>query len=154
MLREDVATPSQLTDILLSVDIDPITHFDRYLPSFYASGLHIKEIRIPRTIYQIGGFAFYGCGELEKVSIELGVETIGEESFADCSNLKEITLPSSILYLQYGCFADCPNLKNVYYNGTMEQFSKVKLPIGGIVNKGSGFDCIQCIDGDFYLNPY
>ena len=151
MLLDDIAANNELTDILLAADLDPITHFDRYLPSYYASGLPIKEIKIPGSIFQIGGFAFYGCAELEKVDIELGVETIGEEAFADCHNLKEINLPSSITYLQFGCFSECPNLNNVYYNGTIEQFDKVSLPVIGLINKGSGFDCIQCIDGDFKI---
>lgn len=144
-------SPNELTDILLAADIDPITHFDRYLPSFYASGLSIKEIEIPRNIYQIGDFAFHGCAELEKVDIELGVEAIREGAFAYCYNLKEVNLPSSITYLQSGCFADCPNLKNVYYHGTMEQFSKVRLPVIGSIKKGSDFDCIQCVDGKYYF---
>lgn len=151
MLSDDIAGVNELTDILLSADIDPITYFDRYLPRFYATGLSIKEIEIPRNVYQIGDFAFYSCAELEKVDIELGVETIGEEAFADCYSLEEINLPSSITYLQAGCFADCPYLKNVYYHGTIEQFDKVRLPVIGLINKGSDFDCIQCIDGKYYI---
>ena len=151
MLSDDIGTKNELTDILLAADINPITYFDRYLPRFYASGLPIKEIEIPRNIYQICDFAFYGCAELEKVDIELGVETIGEEAFSDCYKLKEINLPSSIVYLQWGCFADCPNLKNIYYNGTIEQFSKVRLPFNGLINKGSGFNSIICTDGEFKI---
>ena len=151
MLSDDIAGANELTDLLLAADIDPITHFDRYLPRFYATGLHMKEIKIPRNIYQICDFAFYGCNELEKVDIELGVETIGEEAFADCYSLKEVNLPSSITYLQIGCFSECPSLKNVYYDGTIEQFSKVRLPLIGLINKGSDFDSIQCSDGDFKI---
>ena len=139
-----------MTDLLLAADIDPITHFNRHLPRFYASGLYVKEIKIPRNIYQICDFAFYGCSELEKVDIEMGVETIGEEAFADCYNLKEVNLPSSIIYLQAGCFSECPNLKNVHYDGTIEQFAKVSLPVG-LINKGSGFDSIICTDGKFKI---
>ena len=151
MLSDDIAGANELTDILLAADIDPITHFDRYLPRFYATGLYMKEIEIPRNIYQICDFAFYGCSELEKVDIELGVETVGEEAFADCYNLKQVNLPSSITYLQIGCFSECPNLKNVYYNGTIEQFANVRVPMIGLINKGSDFDCIQCVDGDFKI---
>lgn len=151
MLSDDIAGVNELTDLLLAADIDPITYFDTYLPRFYASGLHMTEIKIPRNIYNICDFAFYGCSELEKVDIELGVETIGEEAFADCYNLKEVNLPSSITYLQIGCFSECPNLKNVYYDGTIEQFDKVNLPVVGLINKESGFDSIKCTDGEFKI---
>ena len=151
MLSDDIADVPELTDILLAADIDPITHFDRYLPRFYASGLPIREIEIPGNIYHIADFAFYGCADLEKVDIALEVEIVGEEAFADCYNLKEVNLPSSITYLRTGCFSECPNLKNVYYNGTVEQFDKVRLPVIGLINKGSDFDCIQCTDGDFKI---
>ena len=154
LLTDEIAPKNELTDLLLSAGIDPITYFDRYLPQFYASGLPIKEIEIPRNIYQIGAYAFYSCSDLEKVNIAHGVESICEEAFADCYSLKEINLPSSITYLQSGCFAFCPNLKNVYYHGTMEQFDKVRLPLIGLINKDSNFDCIQCVDGDYYLNPF
>lgn len=151
MLSKDIAYTNELTDLLLAADIDPISHFDGYLPRFYASGLPIKEIEIPGNIYQINDFAFYECSELEKVSIKMGVENIGEEAFADCYNLKEVTLPASITYLQTGCFSGCSNLKNIYYDGTIDQFAKVRLPVIGLINKGSDFDCIQCIDGDFKI---
>ena len=96
-------------------------------------------------------YAFYGCHKLLKVDITYGVEYIGEEAFGDCYNLEEVNLPKSLLEIYRGAFYECPNLKNVYYNGTIEQFNKVKLPVGGLINKGSDFDCIQCIDGNYFL---
>lgn len=148
MLSSTGILNSELTDVLLAVGIDPIKYFDTYLPSFYASGLPIEEVTITRNIYQINPYAFYVCPFLAKVNIELGVETIGEESFYMCNNLREITLPSSILWLQSKCFGSCAHLKDVYYQGTKEQFSRVKI---NNINEDSEFNCIQCTDGDFYL---
>ena len=151
MLSNDIASTNELTDILLSAGLDPLPYFERYLPSSYAMGLPIEEIEIPGNIQMIQPYAFYGCLKLLKADIMHGVEYIGEEAFCDCYNLKEVNLPKSLLEIYRGAFCECPNLKNVYYHGTMEQFSKVKLPFISSINKGSDFDCIQCIDGDFKI---
>ena len=154
MLTNDIAPVEELTDILLGAGIDPLPYFERYLPSGYAMGLSIEEIEIPGNIQMIQSYAFYGCEKLVKADIMHGVEYIGEEAFCDCYNLKEVNLPKSLLEIYRGAFCECPNLKNVYYHGTMEQFSKVKLPFISSINKGSDFDCIQCVDGKYYLDPY
>ena len=151
MLSNDIAPANELTDILLSAGINPLPYFDRYLPAHYATGLKIEEVEIPGNIHMIQPYAFYGCPKLLKADIMHGVEYIGEEAFCDCYNLKEVNLPKSLLEIYRGAFCECPNLKNVYYQGTMEQFSKVKLPFISSINKGSDFDCIQCIDGNFKI---
>ena len=151
MLTHDIGTEAELTDVLWSAGIDPMSYFGIYLPSHFASGLNIQKVEIPGNIHMIQPYAFYGCHKLLKVDITYGVEYIGEEAFGDCYNLEEVNLPKSLLEIYRGAFYECPNLKNVYYNGTIEQFNKVKLPVGGLINKGSDFDCIQCIDGNYFL---
>lgn len=154
MLTTDIAPVEELTDILLSADIDPLPYFERYLPLTYATGLEIEEVEIPGNIQMIQSYAFYDCEKLVKADIMYGVEYVGEEAFCNCYNLKEVNLPKSLLQISRAAFCECPNLKNVYYHGTMEQFSKVKLPVISSINKGSDFDCIQCVDGNYYLDPY
>lgn len=151
MLTNDIAPVEELTDILLAAGIDPLPYFERYLPSTYATGLELEEVVIPGNIQMIQSYAFYSCEKLVKADIMHGVEYIGEQAFADCYNLKEVNLPRSLLEIYRGAFCGCPNLKNVYYHGTIEQFSKVKLPFISSVNKSSGFDSIKCIDGDFKI---
>lgn len=148
MLSSDVGTADQLTDIFLTADINPLPYFERYIPSHYASGLNITEVEIPSNIVQILPYAFYACSLLSKVDIEQGVEYIGEEAFFDCFNLVDVNLPNSILSLERACFAECWQLRDVYYHGTKEQFSKVRL---NNINQGSDFKTIHCLDGDVYL---
>ena len=45
----------------------------------------------------------------------------------DCTKLERITLPKSIKEVSKGAFLDCVSLKDVYYEGTEEEWNKIKL---------------------------
>lgn len=86
------------------------------------AGTGIKEIVIPSHIEKIGGRAFLGCYELEKVEFQDGLKSIPEFCFGDCSSLKEVHLPSTLESIGYSAFIRCPithidfphTLKNIY----------------------------------------
>ena len=115
------------------------------------SNCGLTSIIIPDSVTMIGHYAFGSCACLERVVIGLNVTYIENQAFDNCYNLKEVNLTKSLLEIYRGAFCECPNLKNVYYQGTMEQFDKVRLPVVGLINEGSDFDCIQCTDGDFKI---
>ncbi len=57
--------------------------------------------------------AFYGCNNLENITIPESVTTIGETAFRDCINLKSMMIPNSVTEIGSYAFCDCRNLKNV-----------------------------------------
>lgn len=59
------------------------------IPSMCFAGSHIKELVIPSTVKKVEERAFYRCLELEKISVEDGVESIANNAFQMCRELSE-----------------------------------------------------------------
>jgi len=57
--------------------------------------------------------AFYRCGNLQKITLPLGVTNIGNGAFNSCWNLQKITLPSSVTSIGNGAFYWCGNLREI-----------------------------------------
>lgn len=54
---------------------------------------------------KIGDNAFYGCLDLETLTLPEGVTTLGENSFRNCQLLHNVTLPSTITSIGVRAFA-------------------------------------------------
>ena len=65
---------------------DTVTTIERY--ACYNS--KINDIEWSDNLKTIGDSAFFGCKDLESISIPNSVEEIGMSAFADCVNLKRI----------------------------------------------------------------
>lgn len=65
-----------------------------------------------RSYFQsIGEYAFAGCTNLERVSLENArLYTIGAHAFSDCTALKNVTFPWSIDRVEEYAFYNCTNL--------------------------------------------
>ena len=50
---------------------------------------NVTEIEIPYEVEEIGDYAFYGCGSLERVVMPPALENIGEHAFSGCSACME-----------------------------------------------------------------
>lgn len=59
------------------------------IPSYCFKGSKVKEIIIPANVGKIKEYAFYGCGNLEKLTIENGVQSVASNAFINCSSLTE-----------------------------------------------------------------
>ena len=86
----------------------------------------ITKIEIPASVTYnnitynvttIGSYAFYGCTDLESVTIPSSVTLIGTYAFYGCPNLKSITVPSSVTAINYEAFYNCSNLQLVVFRG-------------------------------------
>ena len=75
--------------------------------------------------YKIGSYIFSDY-PIETLEIPSGVTSIGEQTFYSCSNLKTVTISSSVTSISNYAFRACSNIENVYYNGTIEQWLKIK----------------------------
>jgi len=58
----------------------------------------LKNITIPNTVTEIGGYAFYNCiNSLTSINIPDSVTSIGNSAFANCGNLTSVTfVPANI----------------------------------------------------------
>lgn len=87
----------------------------------------------------IGDFAFFGCENLEIVSIPSSVISIGSNSFDGCKNLKEITIPPSVTTIGKYAFSECQKIEELivpssvtsignYFNCICYSLKKVIIP--------------------------
>ena len=56
----------------------------------YPTGIQSTSFVIPSTVTSIGDYTFYGCNNLETITIGEGVTTIGYGAFFSCTSLKRI----------------------------------------------------------------
>ena len=72
---------------------------------------------------RIGAYAFYGCSQLKKATIEKGVKNISDGMFC-MSGLKSITIPGSVMQIGEDAFSYCQNLKKATINEGVKKISK------------------------------
>lgn len=75
-------------------------------------------IEIPSTlggcpVTSIGWSAFFGCSELESVTIPEGVTNIGDRAFENCYGLRSLTVPNSMAIIGTLAFSGCSSLTSV-----------------------------------------
>ena len=68
---------------------------------------------MPKSISKVNDWIFYGCSNLESITLHDGIKSIGIYAFYDCTKLKEIAIPSSVKSIQKYAFAYCRSLQNV-----------------------------------------
>lgn len=77
--------------------------------------LSATSITIPskmggKPVRVIGERAFYGCTNLQSITISSNVQIIGDNAFAYCSALTELTLPESVTAIGEDAFYGCSGL--------------------------------------------
>lgn len=103
----------------------------------------MTEVRIPETISELSGAAFYGCVRLKKVflpdsikeipfetfegcwrlrEVHLGAQTevIGTRAFNGCEFLQHLYLPASLKRIESRAFSDCVNLVDLVTDASLE----------------------------------
>lgn len=111
----------KLTELFYSCGIDPLEHM-KDIPTRYAYGSSLKDIKIPDNI-----------------------TSIGEWAFAYCSDLASVTIPDSVTSIGYAAFAYCRSLKAIYYKGNKEQWDSIFL--GSNWNGRTPLKTVHCRDG-------
>lgn len=166
-----VGDPSILTQLLNTLNIDPLNYLD-YIPDYFLRQSEIKSIIIPSYIKSIRRDAFALCSSLTSVTIPDSVTSIGEAAFCDCSSLTSITIPNSVTSIGQSAFSGCTRLKNIIipnsvtsistwafgycseltsikYTGTKNQWHNIYF--GDEWYEDSPIKTIHCIDGDIEL---
>lgn len=70
----------------------------------------IREIRVGTGMTAFGTYSFWGCYNLEAVSIPIGV-SLNQHSFYGCQALKTIIIPSGITSILNYAFTNCHSAK-------------------------------------------
>ena len=71
------------------------------------------EVVLPKSLKEIGDYAFYNCYNLVSVNIPDSVICIGKSAFCDCYNLTSVTIPKSVTSIGISAFYNCHNLTSV-----------------------------------------
>lgn len=119
---------SELTNVLLDSDIDPLPHMTQMGDSMYKA-VHIERLIIPSNI-----------------------NVIQRGAVQDCEKLTKVVIPDTVSYIGNLAFDNCPNLYHVVYKGTKEQFLKIHFYAYSFVN--NALECIHCSDGDLFFKDH
>ena len=92
--------------------------------------------------------AFKGCTSLKKLELPEGIYYLGERFLRE-SGIEDLYLPDTIEDIDIRAFATAPALKNVYYGGTVGQWSWVN---NVRLLKYSSVQVFHCIDGDYTIS--
>lgn len=85
------------------------------IPGMFYRFEEMTDIEIPRTVVEVGDYAFYGCSKLREVSFAKNSQlaVIGESSFAYCRNLYKIEIPTRLSEIKKNAFMYCYKLPNI-----------------------------------------
>ena len=72
-----------------------------------------KEFVIPDTVRTIGRNAFFGCSNLNSVTISDGVERIDKGAFAYCTGLKKLEVGRNVANIENWAFYGCSKLTSL-----------------------------------------
>ena len=87
----------------------------------------LTSVAIPASVTSIGDSAFDGCESLSSIVIPASVTSIGDSAFDGCASLTSITIPDSVTSIGDSAFVGCFSLKTVYYQGSEEQWTKLRI---------------------------
>ena len=80
----------------------------------FAKCKSLIEIELPPTLQIIGEDAFFGCLNLQKISIPESVTRIESGAFANCKSLVQIDIPPFVKEMGASVFYKCEKLKFAY----------------------------------------
>ncbi len=76
--------------------------------------MSLREIKLPPSVSEIGGCAFYDCSSLQSIEIPPGVETLATHTFSGCTSLRSVTISSSVVTIGGYAFSACSSLIAVF----------------------------------------
>ncbi len=83
-------------------------------------GANNKEVNVPDGVTSIAAYAFWGCDNLEKISLPSSLQGTLHRVFESCGNLKSIIIPNGVRCLDYLCFSGCTNLESISMPASIE----------------------------------
>lgn len=87
----------------------------------------IQDARIDQAWFGMGDEVAYQPICVEGLVVSEGVTRLESDVMASCESLEYVKIPSSVTAIQKGCFYGCDSLSDVYYEGSKEDWKKVKI---------------------------
>lgn len=106
------------------------------IPNFcFSDCIAMENIVIPDTVTSFGQGSFKSSGIIE-FTIPNGTTQISHSMFWGCSQLEKVIIPKSVVEIDTFAFHDCGNLTDVYYDGTVSDYKKIKIDSLAKYNEG------------------
>ena len=80
-----------------------------------------------RPVVSFAPDVFSGDGAVTDIILPSTVRSIPAGAFAGCARLKNVTIPKNVKKIEEKSFDGCRSLENVYYEGTREEWEKIKV---------------------------
>ena len=78
---------------------------------------HIQSVVVSEGVTSLSSYAFYGCDELEEVSLPQSLCRIGSLAFGGCTKLSSIVIPSDVLLIGDYAFVGDDALQTITFEG-------------------------------------
>ena len=111
----------KLVSVVLLDGIDEINE------STFDNCSSLETVQILDGVKLIGEKAFNDCTSLKSVQLPNSVKQIGINAFSGCKSLEEMIIPNGLEEIGDYAFRNCKDLTNVYYKGSMEDWSKITI---------------------------
>ena len=111
----------------------------------------VTEMIVEEGVTSLGDLAFYGMGNLKKVTLPSTLKSIGSDTFMQCTALTEIRIPASVTFLGHGAFNNCSSLKKITFEGGAPSIGRWDAYYN--FNNQSNFIFSGCT-ADVYYPPY
>lgn len=81
----------------------------------------VERIVVTEGVTSLSDYAFFGCENVESVTLPTSLERIGKLSLYGCKGLRNITIPSAVTEVGDYAFARAEGLNQVVFEGTAPQ---------------------------------
>lgn len=98
---------------------------DIYISEDALRGSGIKEAIIKEGKMSVPDRCFYGCMELESISLPESIRSIGNGAFAGCTALKDIFLPSKLGSIGESAFYNCKAITHIELPESLSQIGSL-----------------------------
>jgi len=123
-----------------------------FYPSWKA-GETLEKESFPRTLNEIGAFAFQNNQYLKSVELPEGVRNVGWMAFDKAQSIEKITFPASVSSISGYVFSDCPKLQKVIIPNPRVNFLDYG-DLGADIFTGSNFNLVLCGPADSKVQDY
>ena len=76
---------------------------------------NLEELSLPKNLKQIYDSVFEHCYNLKKIILPDGLQKIGNRAFAECRSLEELTIPASVKFWGKFIFDGCKSLNKITF---------------------------------------